>query len=191
MPKYSSSLYWISKRLSTIFSFILIFSIFIAFSNSSDESIKKTVGKIESKNPGAPKEKIYIHFDKSYYNVGEDIWFKAYLVNADTHRPEAISQIIYVDLINPLNKIIDTKIIKTEDGFGEGDFKLKNDLIEGVYTVRAYTNYMRNFDGGYLFRKKIFVNSLGTTIKVGLGVDVGDCIFFEGGPFEAANRGCG
>ncbi|MDQ6609436.1 MAG: hypothetical protein M3Y85_06420, partial [Bacteroidota bacterium] len=26
-----------------------------------------------------PQEKIYMQFDKSYYNPGETIWFKAYL----------------------------------------------------------------------------------------------------------------
>src|ERR1700712_1696430 len=26
-----------------------------------------------------PQEKIYVHFDKNYYNPGETIWFKAYI----------------------------------------------------------------------------------------------------------------
>ncbi|RYZ48707.1 MAG: hypothetical protein EOO14_21750, partial [Chitinophagaceae bacterium] len=26
-----------------------------------------------------PQEKVYVHFDKSHYNPGETIWFKAYL----------------------------------------------------------------------------------------------------------------
>ena len=26
-----------------------------------------------------PQEKVYVHFDKDYYNPGETIWFKAYI----------------------------------------------------------------------------------------------------------------
>ncbi len=105
------------------------------------------------------KEKIYIHFDKSFYNSGENIWYKIYLVDAINHNPKTSSSIVYVDLIDPNNAIIDSKTIKINKGSGNGDFNLPAVLLKGTYTVRAYTNFMRNFDSTVFFRKTILIDS--------------------------------
>ena len=104
------------------------------------------------------KEKIYLHSDRAFYNSGDDIWFKAYLVDAATLRPEALSKVAYVDLINPFGEILITKTINVKDGCGNGNFKLPVSLTGGEYTLRAYTTYMRNFDKAFFFRKKININ---------------------------------
>ena len=117
----------------TITAFLLLF---LGFDSSSFS---------QKGNLNIPKEKIYIHFDKPYYYSSETIWFKVYLVNAATHSSETISKVVYVELISPENKIIETKTIKINEGGGEGDFMLSAGLIGGEYIVRAYTNYMQNF----------------------------------------------
>ena len=137
--------------------FLLVF-FFILFSSFSKQN-----------NNNYPKEKIYIQFDKPNYYVGEDIWFKTYLINAETHTPQTLSNVVYVELINPSNEILETKTIKITDGGGGGNFELSPSLITGEYTVRAYTNFMRNFNSAYFFRKKIYIkalNSDGTINKV-------------------------
>src|SRR5690242_8495666 len=55
------------------------------------------------------QEKIYIHLDKPLYAAGEDLWFKAYLLNASFHTPDSVSRVIYVELIDS-----DKKIVKRE-----------------------------------------------------------------------------
>ncbi len=105
------------------------------------------------------REKIYIHTDRSAYIAGEDIWFKTYLVDAFSHKPDTKSKIVYVELIDPGNKVAFSKTVKIVGG-GAGDFKLPVDLKKGSYTLRAYTNYMRNFDTEWFFRKTILINSL-------------------------------
>ena len=37
-----------------------------------------------------PQEKIYLHFDKAYYNAGETIWFKAYLTASLAYRHHVV-----------------------------------------------------------------------------------------------------
>ena len=106
------------------------------------------------------KEKIYIHFDKAFYNQGENIWYKVYLVDAINHAPETLSKVVHVDLIGPNQDILESKTIEISEGVGKGDFKLANALPNGAYTIRAYTNFMRNFDDSYFFTKKILVNHL-------------------------------
>lgn len=108
------------------------------------------------------KEKIYIHFDKTFYNQGESIWYKIYLVDAINHVPQTLSKVVYVELINPNHEIVESKTIEISDGVGKGDFKLSSESANGIYTIRAYTNFMRNFDDSYFFTKQIPVNTLNT-----------------------------
>ncbi|HSC37575.1 MAG TPA: hypothetical protein VLD19_06890, partial [Chitinophagaceae bacterium] len=46
-------------------------------------------------------EKTYLHTDRSYYSAGEDIWFKAYLVNGQSNYSTTSSNNLYVELVGP------------------------------------------------------------------------------------------
>jgi hypothetical protein len=54
-----------------------------------------------------PQEKIYVQFDKSYYNPGETIWFKAYLFTGLD--PSEWSKTLYAELMDEGGNIIDRK----------------------------------------------------------------------------------
>ncbi|MEI6049695.1 MAG: TonB-dependent receptor plug domain-containing protein [Bacteroidota bacterium] len=102
-------------------------------------------------------EKIYLHTDRSYYYSGDDIWFKAYLIEAADRLLTNHSKNLHVELISPSLKIISDRIVRLDSGLGRGDFKLPDELRSGKYKLRAYTNYMRNFSDQLFFSKKIDV----------------------------------
>ncbi|MBK7625978.1 MAG: TonB-dependent receptor plug domain-containing protein [Bacteroidales bacterium] len=105
-------------------------------------------------------EKVYLHTDRTYYFPGEDIWFKAYLIDASNLFLSDHSNNLHVEIISPASKIIGSRTIKLEGGLGNGDFRLPADLISGRYRIRAYTNYMRNFGDQFYFSKEItLINS--------------------------------
>ena len=153
IKKIALSPCWISRYTVPNHLIIPIVLFLLAFSSN----------KFDSAEPNVEHElleKIYIQFNNNFYLAGDDIWFKVYLVDAKTHKLEAPSKVAYVDLIDPTNKIVESKIVKIEEGYGEGDFKLPLDMIRGQYIVRAYTNFMRNFDDTFIFRKKLYINSM-------------------------------
>src|SRR5476651_1907546 len=102
-------------------------------------------------------EKAYLHTDRDTYAQGEDIWFKAYLVNAQGHTAIDYSKNLYVELISPSAKIVQRKMLRVEKGLTNGDFKLPDTLTAGNYRLRAYTNWMRNFGDNFVFEKGIRV----------------------------------
>ena len=116
---------------------------------------------------------IYIHFNKIRFYTEESIWFKIYLVNDENNILGTNSKVVYVDLIDPKNKKVETKIIKIKDGLGTGNIFLPFNLIKGEYTVRAYTNYMRNFDNTCFFKKKLYINSRYSYNKKALSKNTG------------------
>jgi hypothetical protein len=102
-------------------------------------------------------EKVYLHVDRDSYYAGDNIWFKAYLIDALDHLLTDHSSNLHVELISSTSKIILTRIIRLEGGLGNGDFKLPDSIGSGRYKIRAYTNYMRNFSDQLFFTKEITV----------------------------------
>ncbi len=109
----------------------------------------------------APQEKVYLQTDKPYYNAGEDLWFKGYLLNATTHATNTPSRYLYVELIDDADSVVSrVKIRKDSLGFS-GFIKLNTKLIPGFYNLRAFTYWMQNAGADYFFRKNIYIgNSL-------------------------------
>jgi hypothetical protein len=121
-------------------------------------NIQKMISLMETRYSRLPSEKIFLHFDKPAYAMGDTIWFKAYLLNGATLAPSTLSGKIYVELINDSTRIVDRRVIPVIMGLGEGDFKLDEKIFtEGTYTIRAYTNWMQNFSADALFYKQIYI----------------------------------
>lgn len=112
-----------------------------------------------------PQEKAYLHLDKPYYTAGETIWLKAYLIEAATNILDTASIPLNIELIdNQLGMVINKKILKLEGGVAAGDFDLPDSLHSGYYSLRAYTNWMRNFDEKLMFSKDFKVHKIGEEI---------------------------
>lgn len=102
-------------------------------------------------------EKVYLHIDRDYYNSGDDIWFKSYVIDPSTNKLSPNTNNLHVELISPTSDIIQSRVVRINDGIGNGDFHLSDSLPSGRYRIRAYTNFMRNFDDHFFFGKEIFV----------------------------------
>ena len=87
-----------------------------------------------------------MHTDKSFYVAGEILWFKIYYVNAIDHKPLQVSKVAYVEILNKDGRAELQAKISLEPGQRKGSFYLPITLATGNYTIRAYTNWMKNFD---------------------------------------------
>ena len=111
--------------------------------------------KLETFYKRYPQQKAYLHLDNVAYHAGEKIWYKAYLVDARTHMADTISKILIVDLVNSFGATSMIQMVKLERGHANGDFYLPDTIPEGLYQIRAYTNWMRNFGQEYFFTRDI------------------------------------
>lgn len=105
-------------------------------------------------------EKIYVHTDKNFYLTGEIIWFKLYSVDASLNKPLDISSVAYIEILDTANKPVQQAKIGLSKGEGNGSFYLSQSISSGNYKIRAYTNWMKNFDAGYYFEKNITIINL-------------------------------
>lgn len=102
-------------------------------------------------------EKVYLQLDGKIYTTGNIVWFKCIVANAYGHAPSSLSGVLYVELIGPDETIHEKKLVKIENGIGEGFFYLYNDLAQGSYLIRAYTQWNKNFGTDFLFKEYIQV----------------------------------
>jgi hypothetical protein len=100
-----------------------------------------------------PQEKIYIHYDRPYYNPGETIWFKAYVFSANL--PSLISKTMYAELIDDKGIVLQRKTIPVLGASAASDFALPDSMRSSIVYVRAYTPWMLNFDSSFLYLKPV------------------------------------
>lgn len=108
--------------------------------------IEEVLAKLENYAEQYPQEKVYLHLDKPYYTVGDDIWFKGYVTIGVYNQLSGLSKILYVDLVDPEEHIVQSVRLPLIAGVTMGDFQLADSLNKGNYRIRAYTNWMRNFE---------------------------------------------
>jgi hypothetical protein len=104
-----------------------------------------------------PLEKVYLHFDKPYYALGDTIWFKAYLT-IDHHQPSPLSKIIYINILGPRDSLVQSIMLQVKNSVAWNNVVLSPVLYKkGNYRVVAYTRWMSNSDPAYFFNKSITI----------------------------------
>ena len=128
--------------------------------NAQTSSITSLQDKLVHYTSNHLEEKLYLHTDKSVYFNNEVCWFKIYNLDAFFNTPLQISSVAYYELLNAANEPLMQEKIELKSGSGNGSILFPNNLPSGQYTIRAYTNWMKNFNPNYFFTKKIrFVNT--------------------------------
>jgi hypothetical protein len=132
------------------------------------------VNATDSARDRVPIEKLYLQTDKPYYTLGDTLWFKSYLLNADYLTPSTRSGLLYIELDNSNNQMIKRIMVPVVSGISWGDIALNEEEVpEGSYTLKAYTNWMRNFGEDYIFKKNIYISALSgsTLVKASFKLD--------------------
>ncbi|QKJ31284.1 hypothetical protein HQ865_16465 [Mucilaginibacter mali] len=128
-----------------------------AKAQTPQSGIKDVMAKIDSFNYHMPAEKLYMQFDKPYYAVGDTIWFKAYLLNANLNY-SPLSSRLYVEVLNDSSKVIRRMAFQMGVGISWGNISLEG-MREGSISIRAYTNWQRNFGQDYFFTRAFYISN--------------------------------
>ncbi len=104
------------------------------------------------------QEKLFVHTDRDTYLTSEIIWFKIYSLNA-YQNTVGFSKVVYVDVLDEKNNFMLQAKVSFENGIGSGSFYIPKTIKTGVFKLRAYTNWLKNFGVETFFEKKLnFIN---------------------------------
>ncbi|WP_407404843.1 hypothetical protein [Chryseobacterium sp.] len=163
--------------MKNIFFLLLVTAVQPVFSQTK---LEKAITNLEIYDV---QEKVYLLTDKSQYVAGDPIWFKSFVFQG--YNKSAISTTLFVELYSADKKLIDSKTILLTNGEGNGDFKLKEDLPEQVYYIRAYTPNMTNFSEDFQIAKIVPIFNANSTerLEVSTNSNWSAKVFPEGGTF--------
>lgn len=88
-----------------------------------------------------PQECIYIQTSKDLYETGEDLWFKTYLLDAQTFGLSEKSKTLYLQMINEGDSVVWQEKYPIDSGIVSGHAYLGEELKEGDYYLEGYTKY--------------------------------------------------
>lgn len=143
-------------RILLIISFLFILN-FSSSAQTDTISINTIISKTNKVLTDYPAEKIHIHFDKPYYAVADTVWLKVYLTENQNYL-SGISKIVYVDVINQRDSLMETVKLPVTGGLAEGNIPLSMERYkQGNYHFRAYTNWMLNSDDPAFFNKTFYI----------------------------------
>jgi len=139
---------------------IALMGLITGFTQSDELFLNYLEKKLKKYKLLYPAEKVYLHTDKTYYKPGDDIWISGYVLSGNTHKPSDISNILYIELIDPKGAVAKKQMFKALDGQCKAHFVLPHEAPGGLYKLKAYTRWMRNFGNKMVFEKKLQVQQL-------------------------------
>lgn len=111
-------------------------------SQSPRKELDSLAGDLKSLSENNPQTTIYLQTSKGLYEVGEDLWFKAYSLDARYLMPSVLDITLYVQLNRVgTDSIVWQEKYKIVNGFSDGHLFLDELLDSGEYFLKAYTKY--------------------------------------------------
>lgn len=116
---------------------------------SNDPFLKTLKAQVEAYQNHYQPDKVYLHLDKKFYKPGEDIWFSAYVRDAQTFQESKRSGIVYIELLDPRGSAVQKLTLIAPQGKANGEFKLDENINGGLYKIRAYTKWQQNNNSAF------------------------------------------
>jgi hypothetical protein len=136
---------------------IAVLSTGFEWASAQQLSVDSLISKFDRYRVQNLTEKIYAHLDQSVYLTGEILWFKLYTVDGSVHQPSDVSKVAYFEILDQKNQPVLQAKISLKKGLGSGSLFLPASITSGVYTIRAYTNWMKNFSPDFFFHSTITI----------------------------------
>ncbi len=150
-----------TKGFFFLMNLLIIFISAIKYANA--QVIQEVQNSFNLYKQTSLQEKVYVNTDKTVYLPGEILWFKIYCLDGNDHKPINLSKVVYLEILdNNQNPIIQTKV-EMKNGLGDGSVYIPVTANNGSYKLRAYTNWMKNFNPEFYFEKALTIIN---TIKI-------------------------
>jgi len=147
----------IMKRKLTLLSFL-----FTMFSFSQNE--KKTEERY-AEYFNNEREIPYLHLNKTSFLKGEEIWFKAYVLNTKTKKTHKLTSNLHCAIYDETGLLKKHKMLNVNNGIASGSFMIDSTFTNQKYFIKASTNYMKNFVEDESFLQEINIIDNFNTVK--------------------------
>jgi hypothetical protein len=147
--------------MSTPLKYVFCVSILLAthFANAQKniENTDSLAGRFISDVRAGTTEKLFVQTNKNIFVAGEELWFKAWIVNSLSHKYFSHSKTLFVDLVNEKDSAVAQLLLNIPSQKTEGFIRLSDSLREGYYWLRLYTATIQKYDTNSILVSPIYV----------------------------------
>ena len=119
--------------LKYIFSICVVLATHLATAQKSIENTDSLAGRFISDVRAGTTEKLFVQTNKNIFVAGEELWFKAWIVNSLSHKYFSHSKTLFVDLVNEKDSAVAQLLLNIPSQKTEGLIRLSDSLREGYY----------------------------------------------------------
>lgn len=101
----------------------------------------------------------FLHLNKTSFMEGEEIWFKAYIIEQNSNKLHPTTSNLYVSIFDDEGKLKQQKLVHVKNGMGNGNFEIDSTFNKRTYYLKASTNWMKNFKEDNSYTQKIKIVS--------------------------------
>jgi hypothetical protein len=153
--------FFIKNTMKYLFFFFLTFATFAQSNDQLESTLKKYDDYFKTE-----RESLYLHLNKSTYLRGEYVWFQGYSYNRQTQKLNYNTRNVELRIFNEEGRIIEKQLLLSNGGIFSGQVKIDSTYKDGIYYLKAETNWMRNFKEDYAHVQKFEVlDSIETNAK--------------------------
>lgn len=102
-------------------------------------AIDTVIENLHEQSSANPSEVLYFQTSKGIYETGEDLWFKAYQLDAQSFGLSDKSKTLYLQMINSCDSIVWQEKYPIESGVVSGHIYIDEKLSNGDYFLFGYT----------------------------------------------------
>ena len=140
-----------------VFCICIVLASHFATAQKNIENTDSLAGRFISDLRAGTTEKIFAQTNKNIFVAGEELWFKAWIVNSLSHKYFSQSKTLYADLVNEKDSAVAQLLLNIPSEKTEGVIKLTTALKEGYYWLRLYTATIQQHDSNSIFVAPIYV----------------------------------
>jgi len=96
-----------------------------------------------------PRESLYLHLNKSSFLRGENLWFSGYAYDRLTKRLSPKVRNVELRLYNKKGRMLQKKLYLSIGGKFNGQIAIDSTFQDGIYYLKAETQWMKNFNEDY------------------------------------------
>jgi hypothetical protein len=136
-----------------------LFLALLANAQTNIENTDSLAGRFISDLRAGTTEKLFVQTNKNIFVAGEELWFKAWIVNSLSHKYFSHSKTLFVDLVNEKDSAVAQLLLNIPSQKTEGLLRLSDSLREGFYWLRLYTATIQKYDTNSILVSPIYVTN--------------------------------
>jgi len=126
------------------------------------------------------RENLHVFTDRSLYTSGEMVFFRIYNLSNEYLKEMDWSRVVYVELISGDNYPVAWGKYHLDKRGSQGEIFIPDTVSSGMYYIRAYTRWMRNFPASIYYHLPLIIVNPGKMSTIDLSAFRSDAVTHAG-----------